>query len=79
MIIGWGLILISIWIFLNSFFSSNLFYRISYRFFGNDVYNIANAVIDVVPMLIVPVLCILIGVCLIKGTKPKLPQDENQK
>lgn len=87
LIIGWGLILLAVWIFLNGFFGSSFFYYLAEDFLSPNAYGIVNGIVDMIPMLIVPIFCIIIGIRLISGgngkTKKKnydeytIPEDEN--
>ena len=67
LLFGWGLILLAVWIFLNGFFSSSFFYYFAREFLAPDAYGIINGIVDLIPILILPIFCIVIGIRLIAG------------
>lgn len=92
MIFGWLLIVLAIWIFVNLLFSrgywpGNLWYNVM----PEEMYFAIQWFIDLIPSLIIPVLCVLIGVKLITGDHKKkqavppkydeytIPMDEHKE
>lgn len=77
LILGWALILIACWIFLNMLFGG--WYDSSFlnTIMDEAVYYAVHEAISFIPAMIVPVICVVIGVKLIRGDKPA-PKTYNE-
>lgn len=76
LILGWGLIIAACWMMLNGFFNSYW----GRQFWGNllseRLWEVLSGFVDMLPALIVPTICIVIGLRLIKGDRKKSPYNE---
>ena len=70
--IGVALILIAVWIFFNSAFSLLTQYFWD-NFVSDEIFWAVRGIFRFIPVLIVPVLCVLLGVKLIKGSSRNQP------
>lgn len=75
MLLGWIFIVFSLWLILKIVFS----YYFVYSYIPNEIKSFANFLIDVIPSMIIPVLCIFIGIKLIKGNNQKQPLSESNQ
>ncbi|WMJ23771.1 hypothetical protein RBG61_03655 [Paludicola sp. MB14-C6] len=75
LIIGWVLIAIAIYALINILLVNN--YDMINYMFGRDAYFFMHMVTGFIPKLIVPIVCLLIGIKLIKGTTKKQLDDLN--
>ncbi|MPN60614.1 hypothetical protein SDC9_208343 [bioreactor metagenome] len=66
-LVGWGIILFSIWLTLNVIFHSFFpIYTIDSPIL-DEIYRVFRSVLDLLPSLLLPFCCVLIGIRLIKG------------
>lgn len=66
LIIGWAILLVGVYALLNTLVFNNR--HLFYYFFEPFVFDFVSNIGSLVPKLVVPVICLLIGVKLIKGT-----------
>lgn len=88
-IIGWTLIALAVWIFLNLLFRGGYWPgSMWYDLVGEHAYRAIRNILDLIPSLLIPVICIVIGVKLITGERKKkqdpprydeytIPKDQN--
>lgn len=68
LIIGWCIVIFSIWLFLKLLLSGGSYYSIG-RLLPDGVYAVLRGITDVAPSLLIPVICIVLGIKLITGDR----------
>ncbi len=76
LIIGWCIVIFSIWLFLKLLLGGGSYYSIG-RLLPDGVYAVLRGITDVAPSLLIPVICIVLGIKLITGDRaPRRDEPE---
>lgn len=73
LIIGWLLIAVAAWILINNLFGGWLGYSFWAPFIGESAYYALRDFVRTIPALVVPVVCVVIGIKLIVGERNRRP------
>lgn len=66
LIFGWALILLALWILLNMFVNTSMFYYFCKNFMNQQLYYVLQDSVSRIPSLIIPLFCVILGFKLIK-------------
>ena len=73
LIVGWVLIAAACWMLLNGFFTSYWGYHFWEQLLPERFFDLMRSFVEMLPSLVIPTVCVLIGLRLIKGSGKKAP------